>query len=328
MADWSSLGSLRPRESTVERHHVDVAVFLLAEPVPELAGLEPGWPGDGRLLSLLQRLQQWQAQHAPPAVLPSPAHCDHSEKLHELEKNLTQALVEQTCQQKQHQRELMAQFVSPIKKSVEDIKEKLETSTGDLKQQRTSLAEVADDVKGVAASVTDLHQQVHNSCEETCKAVTTEAAAIKAALTELRARVDAVEGSVNSCSEKVCRVLEGDESKHEALLSAVAASSCNCPQNGSPEVKSTEDASDPGLTSRKRRRIPDRYGAAERNPARDTSSPSVDGSPPRSATRSSSRYEINTSVWQEGETDPSGLHHALDRIQALRSKRRSGHYIR
>ncbi|KAG6608783.1 uncharacterized protein IUM83_14909 [Phytophthora cinnamomi] len=110
----------------------------------------------------LQRLQQWQAQHAPPAVLPSPAHCDHSEKLQELEKNLTQALVEQTCQQKQHQRELMAQFVSPIKKSVEDIKEKLETSTGDLKQQRTSLAEVADDVKGVAASVTDLHQQVHN----------------------------------------------------------------------------------------------------------------------------------------------------------------------
>ncbi|KAE9034190.1 hypothetical protein PR003_g8534 [Phytophthora rubi] len=108
----------------------------------------------------LHRLQQWQAQHAPSPVLPPPA---HSEKLQELEKNLTQAFIEQTYQQKQQQQEVMKLFARPIQKSVEEVKGKLATTSDDLKQQRTSLAELADGVKGVAKSVTDLRQQVSES---------------------------------------------------------------------------------------------------------------------------------------------------------------------
>ncbi|KAE9030053.1 hypothetical protein PF005_g1295 [Phytophthora fragariae] len=275
----------------------------------------------------LQRLQQWQAQHALPPV-PPPAHPNHSEKLLELEKNLTQAFIEHAYQQKQQQQEVMERFARPIKNSVEEVKEKLGTTSDDLKQQKNSLADLADSVKGVAKSVTDLRQQnLENSaaCEETRKAVVTEAAAVKAALTELQARIDTVEGSVVTCSDRVSRVLEGERSEHEALLSAIAASSCNCPEEGLPDVKSAESASGSGQTTGKRRRSPQRCEEAERKPAR---SPSIDGSSPRVRARSSPRYEVDISVWQEDEADSRGLHHALERIESLRSKRRSYQYTR
>jgi hypothetical protein len=160
------------------------------------------------------------------------------------------------------------------------------------------------------------------TCEETCKSMTNEAAAVKAALTELQARVGTVEGSVQSCSEMILRIHEGEETKHEGLLSAVAAASCKCPTAVAPP----EEYADTNQGNRKRKRSPQRCSTAERPPI---FSGSTAESPRRTGTRFHPRYELHDSdLEDQDDATPNheGLHHALERIQALRAKRRNYQY--
>ncbi|GMF18318.1 unnamed protein product [Phytophthora fragariaefolia] len=263
----------------------------------------------------------WQAQHVQPAA--PPAALDYNEKLQELEKSITQAFAEQICQQKQQQQELMAQLASPIEKAIQDIKEKLTVRSDDTKQQNTSIAEIAHNVKVVNASVIDLHEQNLKSktaYEENQQAVVSESAAVKEALTELQVRVEIVEGCVKSCSDKVSRILEEEASKHEELLSVVAATSCNCAQENFSQV--AESYSGPGQITGKRKRSPHRSNASEKKSAHYASSASADGPSPRTITRSSPGYEVDSSIWSEDEANSIDLHIVFERIQDLGSKRR------
>ncbi|KAG7380145.1 hypothetical protein PHYPSEUDO_007690 [Phytophthora pseudosyringae] len=269
----------------------------------------------------LHCLQQWQAQQVPPPTPPAAFHCNGSEKLRELEQSLIKAFAEQTRQQQ----ELIARLASPIKKSVEEIKAKLATSSEDQQQQRLAIGELEKRIGNMAESVTELRQQSLSSkaaSEETRATVANEAEAVKAALAELHARVETVEGNVNSCSGLVSRVLEAEATKHEALLSAVAASSCTCPKEAEP----AEDSLD-AERSRKRRRSPHLLDPAEANPAGYTLSSSPNG-PLSHMTRArpSPRYAVGSRAWhgsEDDEADDGGLHLVLRRIERLRAKRRS-----
>ncbi|KAL4093213.1 hypothetical protein PRIC1_012200 [Phytophthora ramorum] len=271
----------------------------------------------------LHRLQHWQTQQIQLPPPPLPPRCSNNEKFQELEQNLTKAIAEHTHEQEQQHKDMLARLASPIKKSVDEIQASLTTRAEEQEEQRARIKELADSVKGVVASVADLHQQrleTKVAFKESRKTVADEAEAVKAALSALQARVGTVEGSVKSCSDLVIRVLNGERMKHQALLSAVEASSCHCPQDAAP----AEVTSEGGRATRKRRRIPRRRNSAERNPACYTSPPSADGSPLRTRSRSLFRYEDGTRSGREMdqiEADSGGLYHALQRIEALRAKR-------
>ncbi|KAG6963451.1 hypothetical protein JG688_00008136 [Phytophthora aleatoria] len=107
----------------------------------------------------LHPLQRWQAEQALPAPK-SPVRCNGSEKLQELEQNLTKAFVEQTCEQKHQQQELLMQFASPIKKSLAEVKGQLATGCESQQQQRVAIGGLEKGICNIAESVTELRQQV------------------------------------------------------------------------------------------------------------------------------------------------------------------------
>ncbi|CAI5703772.1 unnamed protein product [Peronospora effusa] len=258
----------------------------------------------------LHRLQQCQAQQAPTSLSLSPIRCNGSDKLQEFEQNLTKTLVEQTNKHKQQQEQLVMQLTIPIKESMEEINTKLVTCGQDQQKQGAVIGELAEGINNVKTTVSELREQSRGNkavCEEARKAVFTEAEAVKAALTSLQARVNSVEGSVESCCGQVAQVLEVIGTKHEVLLSAVVASSCNCPQDTTP-VKAFSSAE---RATKKRR--PNLYDpeVAERNSNRYDFS-SVTRSPARSSDQS--------------PMHDTSLHLALQQIEALRAKRRS--YLR
>ncbi|KAF1779557.1 hypothetical protein GQ600_3613 [Phytophthora cactorum] len=287
----------------------------------------------------LHPLQRWQAEQALPAPK-SPVRCNGSEKLQELEQNLTKAFVEQTCEQKHQQQELLMQFASPIKKSLAEVKGQLATSCESQQQQRVAIGGLEKGICNIAESVTELRQQVfalpkltscHYQqslsnkavCEETRTAVTNETAAVKAALTELQAKVKTVESSVKSCSGLVAHALGAEATKHNELLSAVAASSCTCPK----QTVIAEDSSDADIASKKRRRSPHRHEVAERNSGCFTSPAAMPA--PRTKARSSPHCGVGSRLRYGGEDDEigdEGLCLALQRIETLRAKRRHYQY--
>ncbi|CAH0475111.1 unnamed protein product [Peronospora belbahrii] len=186
------------------------------------------------LLGSSQDDQQWQTQQALPSFPPSPVRCNGNEKLQEVERNLNKAFVEQTQAQKQQQERLVTQIASPISKSMEEIKKQLVTSGEGQQKQEAVIGVLAKGIDNVTATVSELREQSRSNkatCQETRTAMVTEVAAVNAALTRLQARVDSVEGGVKVCSGHVTQVLEVIGTTHEALLSAISASSCNCPQD-------------------------------------------------------------------------------------------------
>ncbi|KAG3026552.1 hypothetical protein PC121_g13062 [Phytophthora cactorum] len=273
----------------------------------------------------LHPLQRWQAEQALPAPK-SPVRCNGSEKLQELEQNLTKAFVEQTCEQKHQQQELLMQFASPIKKSLAEVKGQLATSCESQQQQRVAIGGLEKGICNIAESVTELRQQSLSNkavCEETRTAVTNETAAVKAALTELQAKVKTVESSVKSCSGLVAHALGAEATKHNELLSAVAASSCTCPK----QTVIAEDSSDADIASKKRRRSPHRHEVAERNSGCFTSPAAMPA--PRTKARSSPHCGVGSRLRYGGEDDEigdEGLCLALQRIETLRAKRRHYQY--
>ncbi|GMF10214.1 unnamed protein product [Phytophthora lilii] len=267
----------------------------------------------------LQRLQQWQAEHAA-ATTP------FSEQIQKLEKSITAALNEQTQKQRFHREELVKEFVSPIKKSIQENHVQLMTSCEEQQRQNLSLEEVVGSVKNVAASVMDLRQQVLNSkhkafCEENVKAITAEADTVRAALTLLQDRIDSLDGTMKLCSNQVSSVLQGVEIKHNALMAAVTASSCNCPS----ELALAEHLLDAGRESRKRKRSMSRRDAVEPSQASYSDSSLANESPPPTRSRYQPRHQVDTKNWEPNQGGSiGGLHHALHRIEALSANRR--HY--
>ncbi|OWZ23762.1 hypothetical protein PHMEG_0001289 [Phytophthora megakarya] len=265
--------------------------------------------------SQLDRLRYWQAQQPIP---PSSVCCDGKEKLQDLEQNLTKAFVEHTREQKEQQHELLVRAVGPIKKSIEKIEAKLAATSGDHQQHTVVIGELVKGVDSVVSAVSELRQQnlTNKSVyKETQTTVINEATAMKAALTELQSRVETVEGSVKSCSVLVSQVLEAGATKHIALLSAISASSC--PKRAMP----AEDSSDDEQAARKRRR----HELDEVQPTNYASCSSSDV--PRTRTCSPPHNEVgNINTWhdsEDDEMDDAGLYHALNRIEALRAKRRN-----
>ncbi|CAH0513294.1 unnamed protein product [Peronospora belbahrii] len=255
----------------------------------------------------LHRIQQWQTQQALPSFPPSPVRCNGNEKLQEVERNLNKAFVEQTQAQKQQQERLVTQIASPISKSMEEIKKQLVTSGEGQQKQEAVIGVLAKGIDNVTATVSELREQSRSNkatCQETRTAMVTEVAAVNAALTRLQARVDSVEGGVKVCSGHVTQVLEVIGTTHEALLSAISASSCNCPQDAT-QVNALSSAE--RATKKRRHNL----------------------SQPDLTETKTSRYVL-TSI-AESPTRPSAespmqsgsLHLALQRIEALRAKRRS-----
>ncbi|KAL3661260.1 hypothetical protein V7S43_013868 [Phytophthora oleae] len=269
------------------------------------------------------RTQRWQAQQVPSQTPLTSAHCSSTEKLRDLELNLTKAFHEQTNKQEQQQHELMMRLASPVKKSVEEIKAKLVTSSEDQQQLGAAIEKLTKRVDSVGKSVKELRQQSpgnNAAYKEIHKIVTSEAAAVKAALKELRARVDTVEGSVKSCSRVFSKAHQGEASNQEALLSAVAASSCKCIE----ETIRAEDFSDANRTLRKRQRS-SRPNVAENNPASYRFSPPVDRPSTRTRTQSPPRYAARiTAPYDSDDAEMVGrsLDVSLQRIQSLLDKRR------
>ncbi|EEY53010.1 uncharacterized protein PITG_19879 [Phytophthora infestans T30-4] len=288
----------------------------------------------------LHRVQQWQAERVPPAPK-SPARCNGEEKLLKLEQALTKAFVEQTREQKHQQQRLLEQLTNPIKKSLEDAHAKLASSCESQQQQKVAAKELEKGICAMTESITALRQKVFellarslwleltmpfsnvqskSACAKIRTAVVDETAAVKAALTELHARIETVEGSVRSYSDLVTQVLKVEATKHDTLLSAVAASSCTCPKElTSPTIHSRGA----DTTDRKRRRSSCFYEMADINPGSFT--PPAARPPPRTKTYSSPRFDIGTRPCYGSENDESRdeeLHFALRRIETLRAKRR------
>ncbi|KAI9985722.1 hypothetical protein PInf_005124 [Phytophthora infestans] len=267
----------------------------------------------------LHRLQQWQAERVPPAPK-SPARCNGGEKLLELEQALTKAFVEQTREQKHQQQRLLEQFTNPIKKSLEGAHAKLASSCESQQQQKVAAEELEKGICAMTESITALRQKSKSACAEIRTAVVDETAAVKAALTELHARIETVEGSVRSYSDLVTQVLKVEATKHDTLLSAVAASSCTCPKELASATIRSRGAD---TTDRKRRRSSCFYEMADINPGSFT--PPAARPPPRTKTYSSPRFDIGIRPCYGSENDESRdeeLHFALRRIETLRAKRR------
>ncbi|ETM36721.1 hypothetical protein L914_16644 [Phytophthora nicotianae] len=266
----------------------------------------------------LYRLQQWQAERVVPASK-SPVHCNGSEKLQELEQNLTKAFVEHRREQKQQHQELLMKFGSPIKKSIAEVEAKLASSCESHQQQKVAIGELEKGVSHMAESISALRQQSKEASEEIRTAVVDETAAVKASLTELQARVETVEGSVKSYSDFVAQALKEEATKHDALLSAVEASSCTFHK----EPAFAEDFPDTDMVCRKRRRSSRLHEIVEMNPGSFTSPAAKPLPHPRA--RYSPRCEIGSRSCYESEDDETrdeGLHFVLRRIETLRAKRR------
>ncbi|KAI9919991.1 hypothetical protein PsorP6_016036 [Peronosclerospora sorghi] len=108
----------------------------------------------------LQTLRQAQLWEALPSAPKSPVRCNGSEILQDLNQNFTKAIAEQIREQKQQQRQLMLQFASPMKKSVEQIRTDLVTCKKDHQSQVKAIGELAKTINKVTSAVSELQKQV------------------------------------------------------------------------------------------------------------------------------------------------------------------------
>lgn len=150
-----------------------------------------------------------------------------------------------------------------------------------------------------------------------------ETAGVKAVLTSLQARVETVAGSVKSCSGLVAQVREDAGTKHAALLSAVAASTCTCTQEAVPVDAHVSAEGE----SRKRKWTAE---AHEQDASGGYTLAALLGSPvfqsPAQCRDNDDDGIDDDEVWRDkgtSETSYSSLQGALQQIEALRARRRS-----
>lgn len=260
----------------------------------------------------LYRLQKWQAEQAIP-TFKSPAICDGTEKLQQLETSLTKAFVAQTREQMHQQKDLLAHLLSPIEKSIVEVKAELEIGHESQQMHLVAIKELDKSITSMTDLVTTLYQQSFGNIaanEKARMAKINESNAVNTALSELQAKMESVEGDVKSCSSLVAQVVREDSKKHEALLSAFTNSSCICRK----DTRHAKYVSASDALPRKRRRSSYRQIMAEGCFASPTLA--------HLGARPNNTGDGPWADFKISEMEDEGLVIALQRIERLRSKRR------